>query len=283
MDQGHFLFLDGKFIRTNTAIIKADNRSFRYGDGFFTTIKCENEKILLEPFHFERINQSIQLMQFQPPSYFQDDYFRGSIQALLRKNGHTNLARVRCTIYRGDRGIYEEQTHFPHLIIQSWPLNKTSNQLNINGLDIEIYPNAVKAVDSFSNIKSNNYLPYSMGAIWAKQHCLNDALLLNSFGRIADSTIANIFMVKNGEIFTPSLSEGPVAGVMRRAIISLAKQHQIRVFEQEILPTDLLTADEIFLTNAVAGLKWVKSFAGKQYPMEFAQLFFNKISYFHHE
>ncbi len=280
MDQGRFLFLDGKFLPSNKAVISPDNRSFRYGDGFFATIKCNNGKLQLETFHLERITDSLRLLQFQPPAYFQGDFIRESIVSLLRKNVHKGFARVRCTIFRGDGGIYDAQNHFPHLMIQSWPLSNESNQLNINGLDIGIYPNAVKAVDDFSGIKSNNYLPYTMGAIWAKQQHLNDALILNSNGMVADATIANIFLVYDGQLITPPLSDGPVAGVMRRAVLHIAKEFGIAAEERSILPSELLVADEVFLTNAIYGLKWVKLFGEKHYHQALAQSFFKKIQLF---
>jgi branched-subunit amino acid aminotransferase/4-amino-4-deoxychorismate lyase len=68
-------------------------------------------------------------------------------------------------------------------------------------------------------LKTNNYLGYAMAALWAKEHHLNDAILLNSQGHLADATIANIFLVTNGLIQTPALSEGPVSGVMRKYVL----------------------------------------------------------------
>ena len=98
-------------------------------------------------------------------------------------------------------------------------------RFNENGLIIDIFPDARKSVDIFSNLKSANYLPYVMAAIWAKENKLNDALILNQHDRICDSTIANVFWVKDNKIFTPPLNEGCVAGVMRRKILELAIQN----------------------------------------------------------
>ncbi len=283
MDQGHFLFLDDKFLRTNAPVISADNRSFRYGDGFFATIKYMDGKMQLASFQLDRIMSTLKIMEFKVPIHFSAHYIQNAISALLKKNGHSKIARVRCNFFRGDGGIYDEQNHFPHLMIQSWPLSNTCNKLNINGLDIGIYNNAVKSLDLFSNLKTNNYLPYSMGAIWAKQNYLNDALILNQNKCIADSTIANLFMVKDGKLITPPLSDGPVAGVMRRAIIEYADSFGIEVEETSILPVELLKADEIFLTNAIFGIKYVKSFGNKQYSQRFVESFFYKLQQFFHE
>ncbi len=283
MDQGQFLFLDGKFSRSNLPVISADNRSFRYGDGFFATIKYSHQKMQLAQFQMERMMNTLQLMHFRVPAYFTEAYIQSAILMLLKKNGHNKMARVRCTIFRGDGGINDEQNHFPHLMIQSWPLDCSSNTLNSNGLMIDVYKNAVKSVDSFSNLKTNNYLPYIMGAIWAKQNFLNDVLILNQKGMITDSSIANIFLVVGGELSTPPLEDGPVAGVMRRFVLELAHANGMRVEERSMRPEDLLKADEVFLTNAIYGMKWVKAYGNKTYGSSFVDSFFNKMQQFFHE
>lgn len=260
-----FLFNDGKFIRSGKHLIAPDNRSFRYGDGFFETMKWCGGKILLEQYHIDRLFRSLETLKFKPPHFFTAHYITGAIQQLVKKNGHHQLARIRLTIYRGEGGIYDPQNHFPHLLIQSWELNPANNLLNENGLDIDLYRPAIKPADDFSRIKSNNYLPYVMAAIWVKEQQLNDAVLLNAGGNIADATIANVFIVKNGFIKTPPLSDGPVAGVMRQYLIDRLRKLHYEVEEVSVSPDDLAGASEVFLTNAIYGIRWVKQFQQNQY------------------
>jgi len=73
---------------------------------------------------------------------------------------------------------------------------------------IDLYRDARKTADQFSSIKSNNYLNYAMAALWAKQQHLNDVILLNAFDRVADATIANVFIVKDECILTPPSVKG---------------------------------------------------------------------------
>ena len=85
----------------------------------------------------------------------------------------------------------------------------SASSLNSNGR-LCIYPDARKSCDRFANIKHNNYLPYVMGALYAReQHC-NDALILNQYERICDSTIANLFLIRQQVLYDPALSEGCV-------------------------------------------------------------------------
>ncbi|MFX9077438.1 aminotransferase class IV, partial [Acinetobacter baumannii] len=83
------------------------------------------------------------------------------------------------------------------------------------GLDINIFRNAIKTADSYSALKTNSAMPYIMAAQFAKSNRYNDAILLNQWGRVADTTIANIFIINNNNIITPPVSEGCVNGVFR--------------------------------------------------------------------
>ena len=183
----------------------------------------------------------------------------------LEKNNHQQLARVRINFFREDGELFDANNHEVNFLIQSFDLNETSNQLNINGLMVDIFYDAVKSCDSFSNFKTNNYLPYAMAAIWAKENKLNDALLLNSNNHIADSCIANVFIITDKTIFTPRLNDGCIDGVMRKNIIQKLLQKNIQVIEKNIRVDDILDADEMFLTNAIKGINWVKKCSYKSY------------------
>ena len=185
------------------------------------------------------------------------------VKALCKKNNCEDLARIRLSVSRGSGGLYDCDNKFSYLI-ECWPLEQKG--FNENGLIIDIFPDAKKSIDVFSNLKSANYLPYVMAAIWAKENKLNDALILNQHDRICDSTIANVFWVKDNKIFTPPLNEGCVAGVMRKKILELATRNSDHPVQEAILTQEiLLQADEVFLTNAITGIRWVKECRGKVY------------------
>ena len=164
--------------------------------------------------------------------------------------------------FRGDGGIFDPENLHPDYIIESWPLSNEV-QLNENGLIVDVFPDAKKSCDSFSNLKSNNYLPYVMAGLYAKKNKINDCVVLNSFGRVCDSAIANIFIIKKDKIFTPPLSEGCVAGVMRRWMLEKFDLKKYKILEKNISINDIENADEFFLTNSIYNLRWVKSFKEK--------------------
>src|SRR5690606_14301419 len=145
------------------------------------------------------------------------------------------------------------------------PLETNQFILNSKGLEVDIYTEIKKQKSIVSNFKVKNGLIYVMAAIKAQERVLDDLLISNERGGILESSNANIFVVSNGVLYTPGLEEGCLAGTMRMQVINLALQNGIKVYECNILPQNLLAADEIFLTNAVKGITWVSGYRTKRY------------------
>jgi branched-chain amino acid aminotransferase len=256
--------INGKIISGSEPVLMASNRSYRYGDGLFETMKVMNGQILLSGYHFERLFGGLTLLKFDTPRLFTKEKLQQDVLSLCKKNECENLARVRLSVFRGNGGLYDEDKTLQY-VVECWPLSEPVNKLNENGLVIDIYKEAEKSCDKFSNLKSANFLPYSMAALYAKENKLNDCLVINTTGSIADSTIANIFIVKNEIVTTPALDEGCVNGVMRRHLLSEMRHSGYSVQETAVAVSDIKEADEIFLTNAINGIRWVRQFRDKIY------------------
>jgi len=266
-----FINYNGELLPANTPIIAADNRGLRYGDGFFETMRMFNDRIPLWDFHADRLFNGLRQLQFDLSS-FTEEFVLEEIKKLCKKNTSTASSRVRLGIFRGNGALNDPAANQPNFIIQSWDIEPYAKDINANGLIIDTYPDARKSCDSFANLKSNNFLPYIMAAKFAMQNDLHDCLLLNTNERICDSTIANIFISKGFEFKTPPLSEGCVAGTMRRWILEVLDQSKGTIKEEPITIEDLLAADEVFLTNAVQGIRWVAKFRDRTFRASFAPL-----------
>ena len=259
-----FFNYNGKVFSEEEKIIGPSNRGLRYGDGIFETIKFKNGILILAEQHFERLWNGIEALKFSIPIHFTREKLTTEINALIKKN-KLKEARVRLTIIRSDGGIYDPKNNLPNYIIEAIKLPEDNGLLNTNGLQICVYEDAVKSIDHFSNLKTNNYLPYFMGAKFAKeQHC-NDAIILNSKGKICDTTIANIFIIKDKTIYTPAIAEGCVAGVMRSWLINNLKILNYKVEETEITKSFLIDADEVFLSNSIYNIRWVGALENTNY------------------
>ena len=260
-----WLNLNGDLIEEKTPVIRADNRAFRYGDGLFETMKVVLGSIRLKELHFERLFRGMETLQIIMQGFISGDILEEQVKRTIRKNQISGPARVRLTVYRGDGGLYDFNNTSAGYVIQVWMLSSSSMDMNEKGLKLGLYDGARKAMDSLANIKSNNYLVYAMGAIHAKKYQLNDCIILNTANRVCDSTIANVFWAKDGKIFTPPLTDGCVAGVMRSHLLQQLPTLGYEVEEKEADPDELTQADELFLTNAVNGVRWVSDFRGKKY------------------
>jgi aminodeoxychorismate lyase len=271
----HFNY-NGKIYAANTPVFGPSNRGVRYGDGIFETMKLLNGNLLFADNHFARLWKGLQLLQFDIPKHFSPELLQESILSLAKKNKHQAKARVRLTIVRGNGGLYDAENNTPHYCIETWAL-QTEDILNTNGLVAGIYDAVKKTTGAISNCKHNNYLPYAMAALHAKKQKWNDAIVLNSYGNICDSTIANIFYIKDAVIYTPALSEGCVAGVMREHILQQLRDNGYTCKETTVTVNDILQADEVFVTNATYNMRWIKQIDNASYKNELVQKIYNTL------
>lgn len=262
----HHLIYNGKLLPSKKPILSPDNRSFKYGDGFFETMKMIDGNIIFQDLHFERLFSSLPIMQFDTPDDFTKERLLQEIKLLTAKNNHQRLARIRLTIFRGD-GNLSDVDNKPNYIIQSWALAHFPSY-NEEGVCINIYQQARKTNDAFSNIKSNNYLPYAMAALWCKKNKSDDAIVMNNYDRIAEATTSNLFLVKEKKMKTPALTEGCVAGVTRRYLLTCFAKENIDFEEAQLTIDDVMNADEIFLTNTGWYIQWIRQFEKKIYINE---------------
>jgi len=260
----HFFLYNNKVCPANFAVINPANRSFRYGDGLFETMKMIKGIIINKEFHFERLFHGLSLLYFEIPKTFTALFLEKKIRQIAAKNKHHDAVRIRLTLFRGNGGIFDPEDLLPNYVIETSPL-PYENQLNENGLVVDVFPGARKSCDLLSNLKSNNYLPYVMAGLFAKKNNMDDCLVLNSFERVCDSAIANIFIINGDTIYTPPLTEGCVAGVMRRWMLEKFDLKKYHIIEKTLTINEVLAAEEFFLTNSVYHLKWVKKFRDKDY------------------
>ena len=264
-----FFNYNGKTFAENEPVISITNRGLRYGDGIFETMKMKNGALVLPDEHFARLWKGLQLLQFSVPKLWSPEKFEEEVLALAGKN-KLAAARIRITIIRGNGGIYDAVNNIPNYIIEATPLPE-GGVINTNGIQLCIYKDAVKSIDAFSNLKHNNCLPYFMGGMYAKAQQCNDALVLNSRGNICEATIANVFLIKDGILSTPALSEGCIAGVMRKWLIEKIREQGFTVHETVVTVDDALNADELFLCNSIYNIRWAAALGKKKFTNNITQ------------
>lgn len=265
-----YINTNGTIVPHDTTIFNADNRAFRYGDGLFETMLWKDGDIRFLDLHLERLLESMRMLHFDNLDQFNTYFLRSQVEELLRKNNMLGQqARVRLIVYRQGAGLYSPENNQAGYVIQVDRKPETLRDSR-TGLIVDVYTEYTKPFSELSKIKSNNALIYVMAGIYRKKQAMDEVMILNQNGNLCEGLVSNVFVFYEKILYTPALSEGCIAGVMRRVVMDMASEQGIQVVEAEIKPEIMKVADEIFCTNAVDGIQWVMGYKHKRY--------FNKIS-----
>jgi branched-chain amino acid aminotransferase len=256
----NYINLNGKITDATHAALPVDNGAFRYGYGLFETMLVQDGMIRLKEFHWERLFAGLEQLYFEIPPLMTAAWLEAEVLRTVAKNQSEKLCRVRLQMYAGGGGIFSSESRQPGFIIECFPPEAGTLKLNENGLVAGIAAGLAKSIDMLSNLKSCSALIYAIAARQARENKWNDALVCNTNGHIIESAIANIFWIKDGIVYSPPLSDGCVAGVMRRHIID-----KTAVTEKSLSIAALLAADEIFLSNAIKKIRWVGNIGNASY------------------
>jgi branched-chain amino acid aminotransferase len=276
MAKDKYCILNGHLVSVYEPLIPFSNRAFRYGDSLFESIRVCNNKIMFLRDHMNRLKLGMTVLRMNVPAELNTENIQSFIINLLKHNVHAPNARVRLTIFRNEGGHYSPETNDISFLIESEEL-PTPYELNKKGYWVDIYADVKKPVNKLSNIKTGNALMFVLAALSKQSMKLDDCLIVNENGSICEAIASNIFVVKNGTIFTTPLSEGCVAGIMRKQVMHLAAENKILTFESPITTYTLMNGDEIFLSNSIQGIRWVGQFKDKFYTNKMAQLFNEKL------
>lgn len=277
MTNEKYCILNGHLISIYEPSVTFHNRAFRYGDALFESIRLCNNRLMFLKDHILRLKLGMTVLRMNVPAEFNYENIQELIINLLKHNTHAPNARIRLTVFRNEGGYYVPETNDISFLIESEEIQGVY-ELNQKGLWMDVYGDIKKPVNKLSNIKTANALLYVMAGIAKQGMKLDDCFILNEYGNICESISANIFIVKNGTLYTSPLSEGCVAGIMRKQIMSLATQNKILTFESPITMNTLMNGDEIFLTSSIKGIQWVGQFKQKYYTNKTAQFFIDKLN-----
>lgn len=260
-----FVNNNGVLINVQTYTIKAGNRGHLYGDGLFESIRIMNGKIINFSSHYNRLIDGMRVLKMKCQSSFTEEFLKSQIEQLIEQNNITEGGKVRLSIDRKRGGTFLPKTNEIDFFIEASPLPHNKFILNEAGYSVDLYDDIKKPITILSNFKTKNCLVYIMSKLTAKEKRLDDLLIQNDQLGIIEGSSANLFVVSNGVLYTPSLDSGCLGGTMRMQIINIAMANNIKVYECNITPQNLLVADEIFLTNAIKGVIWVQGFRTKRY------------------
>jgi len=248
------IFIDGKYYSERDAKVSVFDHGLLYGDGVFEGIRAYHGHVFKLKEHIDRLFYSAKAILLEIPM---------SHAALMKATVETCRANklrdgyIRLVVTRGvgTLGLNPRTCKKPSVIIIADKIQLYPPEYYQRGLDIITVP-TVRNLHSALNpaIKSLNYLNNILAKIEANNAGVEEAVMLNAEGFVAECTGDNLFIVKNRALFTPPLSAGALYGITRQTVIELAEEAGLKVSEPNLTRYDLFNADECFLTGTGAEL-----------------------------
>jgi len=270
--------INGTIFDETTPVFTAASRGYRYGDGFFESMRFSNGRLLHGELHFIRIRKSAMLLKMKLPEDFDRDLLEKWIsEAIVSKN--IQNARVRCTIFRESPGLYTPVENKCTIVLEIVKTENAGYDWQENGLKLGAYKEMSKNGNFVSTLKTTSCIVHVMAGIYARENQLDECLIYNETGRIAEGISSNIFSFNGEFLNTPPLTEYCTDGVMRKVVINLAQEYGYTVIEQPVAEITLNSADEIFFTSATRGIRWVKYYNDKVYKNNVSKVLFDKLNH----
>ena len=240
------IFIDGKFYPEDKAKVSVLDHGYLYGNGCWTTLMSNNNKLFMLDEHIERLYEAAEIIHLETP--WEKKIVKKWIFETYKKNLHIKgRKRIRVGFHRGvgpDVIVDNGQLCKPsiNIIVSKYPEEKEI-QAARSGLDVM----TVSIARVFPESKNCNFLPSYFASIKAKESNKDDALFQNRDGYITEATTGNLFYFKDNNLFTTS--SNILKGVTRDVIIQFAKMKNIKIFEKMFKLGELLLADEVFISG----------------------------------
>lgn len=257
------IFIDGKFYSEPDAKISVFDHGFLYGDGVFEGIRAYNGRVFRLKEHIDRLFYSAKAILLDIPMSH-EQVSRAVLESCRANKIRDGYIRLVVTRGVGTLGLNPKSCKKPSIVIIAGKIQVYPPHVYARGIAIVTVP-TVRNLHSALNpaIKSLNYLNNILAKIEANNAGCENGLMLNAEGFVSECTVDNVFILKNGGLFTPPLSAGALYGITRQTVIELAVQNGMTVSEPNLTRYDLYNADECFLTGTGAEIMPVIKIDGR--------------------
>ena len=256
-----------------------NNRGFLFGDSVFETIKVVDNKIIYWEEHYLRLMSSMRILRIEIPGLYTPDFFEEEIQKTNLKIDSFFTGRVRLTIFRREGGLYLPDYNDPIFVINSQQTDQKLFNVNLNSYKVDLFKDYQIQSNLISNLKTNNRVVNVIGSIYAKENDLDNCILLNDQKVVSEFLNGNIFIVKNSHVITPPISSGCLNGIMRNKIIELInKLTNLEIEEKDFSPYELISSDEIWVSNSISGIIPVTEYRRKKFSNKVAITIINYLN-----
>ena len=257
------VYIDGKYLDERHAKVSVFDHGLLYGDGIFEGIRAYNGRVFKLKEHIDRLFSSAKAILLEIP-LSRAELMKATVATIRANKLRDCYVRLIVTRGIGTLGLNPRSCKKPSVIIIAGKIQVYPAELYARGMDIVTVP-TTRNLHSALNpaIKSLNYLNNILAKIEANNAGVEEAVMLNSEGFVAECTADNLFIIKDGKLFTPPLSAGALYGITRQTVMELAEQSGVVVSEPNLTRYDLFNADECFLTGTGAEIMPVIKIDGR--------------------
>ncbi len=247
-----YVYLNGKIVESEKACISVFDHGLLYGDGVFEGIRAYNGRIFKLDEHAERLYNSAKVIMLDMP--IPADSFKKAVIDVCRANKIKD-GYIRPIVTRGigDLGLDPWKCKNPSMIIIADKIQLYPDVLYEKGLPVITVPTRRNSIESISPvIKSLNYLNNIMAKLEGRNSGVEEVIMLNNEGYVAECSGDNIFMVKGSKIFMPPAVAGALPGITRDTVSEIAGISGYTVSEKFFSRVEMFIADEVFITGTGA-------------------------------
>jgi branched-chain amino acid aminotransferase len=258
------IYLDGKLVPKEQAVVSVFDHGFLYGDGVFEGIRVYDGNVFRLQEHIARLYESAKTIALEIPMT-QEEMIQATANTVAANEKRDAYIRLVVSRGPGDLGIDPAKCNRATVVIMVATIAlfpEEFYQKGVNLVTASVRRIPMESLDP--RVKSLNYLNNILAKLEAKNAGCLEAVMLNHHGLVAECTTDNIFMVKNGVLKTPDLMQGALAGITRAAVLDLARERSIETQETVMALHDLYNADECFLTGTGAEIVPVVGIDGRK-------------------
>jgi branched-chain amino acid aminotransferase len=258
----NLIYINGKFVPAEEAAVSVFDHGFLYGDGVFEGIRAYRGRVFRLKEHIKRLFDSAQAIMLCVP-LTQEEMGQAILEALRQNNLKDAYIRPIVTRGVGDLGLDPTKCSLSTVIIiaTEWgAMYGDLYEVGLTAVSVAVRRNSPDALPP--NVKSLNYLNNIMAKIEANIKGGNEAIILDSQGRISEGSGDNIFVIKDRKIYTPYTINN-LKGITREAVMELARARGYEVLERDLGLFDLYTGDEVFVTGTAAEVAPVTKIDGR--------------------
>lgn len=246
------IWLDGNLVDESEAKISVFDHGLLYGDGVFEGIRFYNGRIFRLEEHIRRLFDSAKAIIINLP-WTQEEVCKFTCETVAANGLQDGYIRLVVTRGAGELGLNPYLCEKPSMFIIASTIKLYPDETYKNGLSIITCATRRPAPGALMpQVKSLNYLNNIMAKVEAIQANALEAVMLNEQGFVAECTGDNLFLLKNGTLYTPLISDGALDGITRAVIIEIAAKLGVPFVERSLTRYDIFTADECFLTGTAA-------------------------------